>query len=382
MRLPPPEVVASWPPPNYTNPETQAPTLLIVELTTLSIALTCLGLRLYARKKLLREHGPDDLLMVGAAFFGTAVTTCVVLAFVRYGWDVHVWDLTLHKMVSGRKVSFAAQAFFVPATSPAKFSILVSYLRLAQHSWKFKWAIYAAIGFVAALNVTFVFVLFLQCIGDAAEPSHHDGRCRLRRVGVADTSPLPRQIATIEAAQRHRPLQLRSLRRHRCLHPYLLDSLRGPGGVHLGIICGCVPWLKSLVRFWERKRTLKRNNKTVTGLSVNELADTNLRPYRRRSEGKNAKAANGDSVVRVASIGSTSTRRGRASESRWDRAREDWEDLERGSIYSIPATAPPAEPATMLPANLLVPPAHATLRTDRPVGPVNELPPDTPGLAF
>jgi hypothetical protein len=39
-------------------------------------------------------------------------------------------------VIAGRQVSFAAQALFVPATSLAKVSILISYLRLApMKSW-------------------------------------------------------------------------------------------------------------------------------------------------------------------------------------------------------------------------------------------------------
>jgi hypothetical protein len=148
--------------------------------------------------------------------------------------------------------------------------------------------------------------------------------------------------------------------------------------VHLGIICGCVPWLRSLYRFWRDKMDSRRKHNGIT--SVAELINTSGR--RRGSPGQSGKTAKRGPVVRVASIGSTSTRRSRGSETRWDRAREDWADLGRGSIYNIPGTLAPVEPATMLPANMLVPPAHAELRTDRPVGPVNELPPDTPGLAF
>lgn len=148
--------------------------------------------------------------------------------------------------------------------------------------------------------------------------------------------------------------------------------------VHLGIICGCVPWLGSLYRFWRERKNSRRGNHGIT--SVAELVDTSGR--RRGSPGQSGKTAKRGSVVRVASIGSTSTRRGRSWETRWDRARGNWPDLESDSIYSIPATLAPVEPATVLPANMLVPPAHAELRTDRPVGPTNELPPDTPGLAF
>jgi hypothetical protein len=67
---------------------------------------------------------------------GLGVTTCVLLAVDRHGWDMHVWDLTLDKVIAGRQVSFAAQGLFILGTCFAKVSILVSYLRLAPaQSW-------------------------------------------------------------------------------------------------------------------------------------------------------------------------------------------------------------------------------------------------------
>ena len=76
MRLPPPEVLASWPAPNYTNPQTRGPALIIVELITLPIALICLGLRLYARVHVMGRTDWDDWLMVAAA-------VCPVVHFAR-----------------------------------------------------------------------------------------------------------------------------------------------------------------------------------------------------------------------------------------------------------------------------------------------------------
>ncbi|EAQ88607.1 hypothetical protein CHGG_05226 [Chaetomium globosum CBS 148.51] len=407
MRLPPPEVVASWPVPNYINPEKQGPTLLIVELTTLSIALICLGLRLYARKQRLGVLAADDWLMIAAAPFGIGVTTCVVLAFVRYGWDVHVWDLTFEKILSGRKVSFAAQALFVPATALAKLSILYSYLRLAQTKPRFRRAIYGAMVFVVALNVCFIFVLFFQCrpsrlcvgSGDAAEPSQHNSRRRLCRVGVADTGILLHADGTAETARRHRPLQLRHVRRHRGLYPcywihYVVQEtydvtwygfhlwLWTALEVHLGIICGCVPWMRSLSTLRRDKRNARAQKGTIGNVSsVAELI--NMDSSRRRSLGQAAKVTEGGPVVRVGSIASTSTRRGGGSQRLGGVVRGYLEDIERGSIYSIPPPPVPVEPATAVPVNKSVRPAHAELRTDRPVGlAVDHVPPNTPGLAL
>ena len=67
MRLPPPDVVATWPAPNYINPETRGPALIIVELIMLPLATICLALRLYVRFKLLNTSHWDDWMMVGAA---------------------------------------------------------------------------------------------------------------------------------------------------------------------------------------------------------------------------------------------------------------------------------------------------------------------------
>lgn len=70
MRLPPPEIVATWPLPNYTNPATRGPALIIVELITLPVSLICLGLRLYVRIKIYGRSELDDWLMVGGAVGG------------------------------------------------------------------------------------------------------------------------------------------------------------------------------------------------------------------------------------------------------------------------------------------------------------------------
>lgn len=67
MRVPPPEVKATWPAPNYVDPETRGPALLIVEVTILPIALVVLLLRLYVRCILLKNSGWDDWLMVVAS---------------------------------------------------------------------------------------------------------------------------------------------------------------------------------------------------------------------------------------------------------------------------------------------------------------------------
>ena len=61
--------MASWPTPNYINPETRGPALIIVVILALSIGVICLGLRLYIRTRILRNLDWDDWLMVAGAVY-------------------------------------------------------------------------------------------------------------------------------------------------------------------------------------------------------------------------------------------------------------------------------------------------------------------------
>lgn len=69
MQLPPAEVLATWPTPNYVDPVTRGPAVNIVNIVLLSIAFIVTVLRLYTRFKITCTPGLDD-------FF-------IVIAFVR-----------------------------------------------------------------------------------------------------------------------------------------------------------------------------------------------------------------------------------------------------------------------------------------------------------
>jgi hypothetical protein len=60
MRLPPPDVIAAWPTPNYENPVTRGPTLIIVNSVFLAVVTAVVGLRAYTRLILTRAFGFDD----------------------------------------------------------------------------------------------------------------------------------------------------------------------------------------------------------------------------------------------------------------------------------------------------------------------------------
>jgi hypothetical protein len=104
MRFPPAEVLATFPKPNYVDPEERGPGIMIVELTLLPIALLCVALRLWVRIKWLHKSWWDDWLMLAAMIFSVGTTVLVIMATQMYGWSMHVWDLTLLQQEAGRKV--------------------------------------------------------------------------------------------------------------------------------------------------------------------------------------------------------------------------------------------------------------------------------------
>jgi hypothetical protein len=64
MRDIPIEVLASWPPGNYVNPQTRGDSLIIVNAVLMSLVTFVVFLRLYVRIYLLRWFGIDDLFII------------------------------------------------------------------------------------------------------------------------------------------------------------------------------------------------------------------------------------------------------------------------------------------------------------------------------
>jgi hypothetical protein len=104
MRSAPPEVIATWPKPNYIDPVTRGSALMVVELTLLPIAMIIVFMRLYVRIVWLKKSWWDDYLMVAAMVFSIGTTVLVIMATQLYGWDKHVWDMKLPELSTGRKV--------------------------------------------------------------------------------------------------------------------------------------------------------------------------------------------------------------------------------------------------------------------------------------
>ena len=64
MQLPPPSVLKTWPKPNYVDPDTRGPGVLIVNIVMVCIAFIVTCLRLYTRLRITTSPGIDDVLII------------------------------------------------------------------------------------------------------------------------------------------------------------------------------------------------------------------------------------------------------------------------------------------------------------------------------
>ncbi len=62
-----PELIASWPPPNYVNPVTLDPAIFTVNSICITVCTLCIVGRVYSRLRIVMTSlGADDWIMVAA----------------------------------------------------------------------------------------------------------------------------------------------------------------------------------------------------------------------------------------------------------------------------------------------------------------------------
>lgn len=87
----PPEIIATFPKPNYVNPETHGPGLMVAACLLSAIGVIVVGARLYARFYITKAPGIDDLLIILALIFGVTLSILVMLGNQIYYNGYHSW---------------------------------------------------------------------------------------------------------------------------------------------------------------------------------------------------------------------------------------------------------------------------------------------------
>ncbi|PQE04909.1 integral membrane protein [Rutstroemia sp. NJR-2017a BBW] len=111
-------------PPNFKNPETQAPTVLATGILLIILSTLCVGIRIYIGWKHTKKLQLDDYLTVfGLA--GAIAYWAIIYSLAADGWGRHSWDVPL---------SFLNSSYSNILISPVKFvitaAIIIVYRRL------------------------------------------------------------------------------------------------------------------------------------------------------------------------------------------------------------------------------------------------------------
>jgi hypothetical protein len=160
----PPEVIASWPNPNYVDPQTQGPALVYLCIILSAIGICVVTARLYGRLFITKAIGFDDALIVLALGFGIALSVMVIIGNQIWLSGHHVWDIPPAKFSGHRLNIWISEWCYVISLSCTKISVLLFYRRLSvKFTQTFMIATWLGIVYNALYLVGFGLSLLLLC---------------------------------------------------------------------------------------------------------------------------------------------------------------------------------------------------------------------------
>ncbi|EED18206.1 integral membrane protein [Talaromyces stipitatus ATCC 10500] len=167
--IPPASVIATWPAPNFVDPELRGPGLLVVNVVFSSLAFILTVLRVYTRGFITSTIGLDDVLAVLALSFAIAMCTATSIAAVKFGWDRHIWDVPFTWMPAMLKYRMVFEMTFCLSSILTKISLLWFCRRLLGSSAKSKFrylnlSLIAAMVLLFILGLLFIFITLFTCI--------------------------------------------------------------------------------------------------------------------------------------------------------------------------------------------------------------------------
>ncbi|KAJ8117092.1 hypothetical protein ONZ43_g4292 [Nemania bipapillata] len=165
MRIPPIGVIASWPKPNYIDPESRAAAGQSIGSIFLVLVTIVLAIRVYSRKQLTNGFGLDDTFICLAYVPATAFTLTGIITQELFQWGRHIWDVEPKFFTSNLLLMLVHFFLFDLATSLTKLSILAMLRRLtAASSNKTEHAAVLILAALVTANcVVFLIVEVFQC---------------------------------------------------------------------------------------------------------------------------------------------------------------------------------------------------------------------------
>ncbi|KAI9054691.1 hypothetical protein LZ554_001843 [Drepanopeziza brunnea f. sp. 'monogermtubi'] len=218
MQMPPASVMASWPAPNYVDPDTRGNANVILNIIFYILLICFIVLRVFTRTHLNNAFGADDVLILCAMVPTTGFFVISVLKDTKYLWIRHTYDIPPSYVVGGLKMVMAAQVAFGAAITLTKLSMLMLVKRLLTSASLFWRRItIIAIIFVALQGTVFGLTVIFQCrpmqdywkITEGPQPNCIDQPATLLAAGIINTLTdiltvlLPiRTVSTLQLPQR------------------------------------------------------------------------------------------------------------------------------------------------------------------------------------
>ncbi|KAJ5038515.1 hypothetical protein J3E72DRAFT_184907 [Bipolaris maydis] len=161
---PPLSVIASWPPPNYVNPEGRGRVTSNIAFVLTPITFFTVFSRLWVRFYMQRNAGWDDWLTVVA--LPLVMTLAVLIPWSKIlPYCLHIWDVDVSLFETQRKLILSIEILFVLGTGLIKVSILLFFRRLGSRgtSKAFRITTWVAIGVQIASTIAFFISPLLGC---------------------------------------------------------------------------------------------------------------------------------------------------------------------------------------------------------------------------
>ncbi|KAF2740037.1 hypothetical protein EJ04DRAFT_559494 [Polyplosphaeria fusca] len=155
------EEMASWPPPNFDNPESRGGLVIALTAPTLALAVIFTGARFYGKGVLRQALWYDDWIMLVATVMSIPVSA-IAMASLHYGLGLHLWDQKSEWAQTYGKMAFAADILFPLSCSLTKISLCLTYLRLFPSKVD-KIFCYTLSIFVSLYTIVCIFLMLFQC---------------------------------------------------------------------------------------------------------------------------------------------------------------------------------------------------------------------------
>ncbi|KAF7941159.1 hypothetical protein BELL_0186g00100 [Botrytis elliptica] len=169
MQLPSPEILASWPVPNYDDPITRGYGVLTVTAILLPLVLSIIFIRLYTRLVMSKSFGLDDWLILAAVLPSTTFAFLAILAEKKFHFNRHIWDVPFNRVTFGLQYLIIVQIVFTLGQTLTKCSMMALYYRILSSGGRFKMMTIAASIIIAVQGLVFIIVTIFQC----RPPSHY-----------------------------------------------------------------------------------------------------------------------------------------------------------------------------------------------------------------